>query len=131
MSIIEKLGITPGPWGHSDGYGKVYAKRIGGVGMTKQIMTVCDIRGWGVLSYNGEEKATAEQRSNETLISAAPDMLEALIRTAFILETSEAINDVIWFEDDSPVHETLWERCVNIIEKATDKTWEEVKELIE
>ncbi len=119
MSIIEKLGITPGPWESSGGYNKIFAKRVGGASMTEQNMNVCDIRGWGCLLYHGEDKAVAEQSANENIISAAPEMLEALIDISEAMEENNLDQSVSYRND-----------IKMIIEKATGKSWEEIKDLL-
>jgi MoxR-like ATPase len=87
MSIVEKLGITPGPW-RADDYGTVWAGRA-----------------WVVDTSNDE---------NSRLIAAAPELLEALIRRAL---DSEYLS----YDD--------LEADIIIIERATGKSWEEVKNL--
>ena len=114
--LLEKLGITPGPWQTSGGYGKVFAMRVGGINMEECLMCVCDIRGWGCLQYCGEEKAEAEQEANERLIATAPEMLEALIEFAAEGE-----------ESDHEYFPETFKKEIEIIEKATDKSWEEVR----
>ena len=93
MSIIEKLGITPGPWGID--------KKVPGI---YDAIGPAEVRGEYCSDYwidCSDEDAR--------LIATAPEMLEALIRSAKILEHIDHIK---------------------IIEKATGKTWGEVKELI-
>ncbi len=118
-SIIEKLGITPGPWKHSDGMGYIFADRIGGCTMKMQNMTVANTRGYGCLQYHGEEKAHAEMEANEHLIAAAPEMLEALIVTYKLF-------DRIGEGREKDAIEIL-----RVIEKACHpKSWEEIKEML-
>ncbi len=126
--IIEKLGITPGPWKHSDGMGYIYAQRVGGCQMKMQTMTVANTRGWGCLQYHGEEKANAEINANEYLIASAPEMLEALIE--HIYDYEEALEEL---GDDFEEEETLKEKrmkAIRSIQKATNKTWSQIKELL-
>lgn len=92
MSIIEKLGITPGPWEVSEDYKDTIFKPYqidedGGVDFA-MIAECC--------------------KGHGKIISAAPEMLEALID----------------FENGKRVD------FIPIIQKATGKTWEEIKELI-
>lgn len=69
-------GHTPGPWEYQELGQQIWAKSIGGCKMEESRFMVADIRGWGHLQYlpNGEEI----QDANARLISAAPDLLEAL-----------------------------------------------------
>lgn len=121
MSIIEKLGITPGPWRNSEGMTYIFADRIGGVSMTKGQMTVANVRGWGCLQYLGEEKAIAEQKANEYLIAAAPEMLEALIEAMIAIE----------YVSDYDIPICTKDNVITAIGKATGKTWPEIKVLYE
>lgn len=120
MKLIEKLGITPGPW--DLGYGEgLTGDRISwdvfldGVGCKNKMVRsgkaeVCQI------NYSvDEDKAIADAR----LIAAAPQMLESLIEiVAYDISECGSI-------DDAGV------ACyIDIIEKATGRTWEEIKELI-
>ena len=101
MSIIEKLGITPGPW-ESNRYHiqtKVlrqdYAKHI------------CTAPG----DYDAKI-------ADFTLIAAAPEMLEALIKALRLWPLGASTNEQINFV------------MKDAIEKATGRTWEEIKELL-
>jgi len=89
MNIIEKLGITPGPWLYKE------------------------------LTIGTEEDMV--QRRNALLIASAPDMLGALIKYLVIGEGTIAIADL--------VHTEL--AFKDIVEKATGKTWQEIKGLID
>jgi len=69
------MSHTPGPWTYSNDMGcpMVWAGS----------MRICDVRGWGHLTGAGalnlpEEKAAAIQDANGRLITAAPDLLQAL-----------------------------------------------------
>ena len=93
MKLIEKLGITPGPW----------TSRRGCIaGIFDGGMTMYD--GW----YNEPDEADLR------LMTAAPEMLEALIAG---IESTE--------KNHAPV-EVMYEA----VEKATGKTWAEITELI-
>jgi len=66
---------TPGPW--------TYANDMGCPMVWAGNMRICDVRGWGHLTgvgaLNLPEKTAAEiQDANGRLITAAPDLLEAL-----------------------------------------------------
>ena len=97
MNTIEKLGITPGPWGIRGLKNDRYIAPVFSGSMSMY-------SGW----FNGCDDLDAQ------LIAAAPEMLEALIDHAYSNE-----ND--W--------NVLW--ATSIIEKATGKTWQEIKELID
>jgi hypothetical protein len=99
--MIEKLGITPGPW-ETNGHG-VQTKEI----RQTLVRHIC----------------VAPEDYDSTLhdiylISAAPEMLEVLIN----------IFDGI--QQDGDVLKRDIYQMKDIIEKATGRTWEEVKELI-
>ena len=109
MNTIEKLGITPGPW--------LYKELTGG---SARIGTEEDM----VVASSGFEftlKSQSVQRRNALLIASSPDMLEALIKYLVIGEGTIAIADL--------VHTEL--AFKDIVEKATGKTWQEIKELID
>jgi len=95
MKLIEKLGITPGPW----------TSRRGCIaGIFDGGMTMYD--GW----YNEPDEADLR------LMTAAPEMLEALITFRDDISAEAEEESGIYIDD--------------IIEKATGKTWAEVKELL-
>jgi len=95
MKLIEKLGITPGPW----------TSRRGCIaGIFDGGMAMCD--GW----YNEPDEADLR------LMTAAPEMLEALITFRDDISAEAEEESGIYIDD--------------IIEKATGKTWAEVKELL-
>lgn len=101
-SIIEKLGITPGPWKglHGDGIDRRCNKHIYA---TEPFGQICII------------DKTVDDLANSRIIAAAPEMLEALI----MLKTS--------CEHDWP---SVFKNITReIIQKATGKTWAEIKEL--
>ncbi len=103
-SIIEKLGITPGPW-----------KGLHGGGVDKRgIKKVYSMNGKSICSVTKNKKDTA----NTELISTAPEMLEALIDVCLDLE--ESCSGRAEIED----------KYDPIIQKATGKSWEEIKELL-
>ena len=97
MNIIKKLGITPGPWtiNHHD---------INYINDPEWFYRVCEV------------SLHRKYPGNICLIAAAPEMLEALIKSEIMDEKLHGGND---FDNQK------------IIEKATGKTWEEIKELLE
>ena len=69
---------TKGPWKY-DNYGSgITGVGFGGSENRKEEFKIADIRGWGHLQYLGNDKAIAIQEANAHLISAAPEMYEAL-----------------------------------------------------
>jgi hypothetical protein len=103
--MIEKLGITPGPWKLD------YDEVDDVVGSNWEYIVT-------VGGYN--------HRKDCELIAAAPDMLEALIdATIEILNTEQ--NEYRWSKEDAVRRNHGY---ISVIEKATGKTWEEVKELV-
>ena len=103
---IEKLGITPGPWIKCHDVNKKIYEQIYSYGSGKIPISVVD----RLSSFSGNTKDR-----NATLIAAAPEMLEALIR----ITTGDKRN-----------HQLEIRYAKLIIEKATGKTWEEIKELL-
>jgi len=97
MKLIEKLGITPGPW-------------------TSRRGCIAGIFDGGMAMYDGwyNEPDEADLR----LMTAAPEMLEALIELTNI-HPANITGMISW-----------WDKAYEIIEKATGKTWAEIKELI-
>lgn len=105
MSIIDKLGITPAPW------------EIGNTNRRESnLMGYCDdLTGSRIADCTNEyvRPPRIMKESNARLIATAPEMLEALI--------------VIGLENTN--YETRHQACRDLVEKATGKTWEEIKEL--
>lgn len=107
--MVEKLGITPGPW---------------------SLLLDRDVRnddcGPWIIEHGEEcileavDYSLEIKEKNAHLIAAAPEMLEALIKTTIAMDNW--LNHV---EAKFPVGQIL-----DSIKKATGKTWEEVKELI-
>ena len=99
MTLIEKLGITPGPWGVD--------KRVPGI---YDAIGPAEIRGEYCSDYwidCSDEDAR--------LITKAPEMLEMLINRAL------EIRGYLHAKSD----------LVKIIESATGKTWDEIKQIME
>ena len=101
MTLIEKLGITPGPWGVD--------KRVPGI---YDAIGPAEIRGEYCSDYwidCSDEDAR--------LITKAPEMLETLIEL---------------YDDWKHIDYTDPNVFVKpIIEKATGKTWDEIKQIME
>ncbi len=105
MNIIEKLGITPkGKW--------TVSKWQGDESYTVWNGIIDENKGGGHVA-NSKNIATAD------LIAAAPEMLEALIEIVRIIEPPKRDFTGAWIYRATP-----------IIEKATGKTWEQIKEII-
>lgn len=112
-NIIDNLGITPGPWERiltSDKSPAVRAER----GILFKF--------WKPTKWPDQwerfEIETKESISNAQLVHAAPEMLEALIAMTLRHEETDIGN---YGELDI---------AIEAIEKATGKTWPEIKELI-
>ena len=101
--IIEKLGITPGPWKLSQFKRDSYISGPTG----KYSNVICQPPRYLENGYYPWDV-------NKQLIVAAPELLEALI------------DSVIYYDFDNP------DMCkkICIIQKATGKSWEEIKALL-
>ena len=108
MSIIDKLEITPGPWLNQDRFNTVYttSNPKEGTGLTI------------ALFKDSNQCNKSQVKPNADLIAAAPEMLEALIEWCFYGE-----------EHYGP--SKRFKHTVYLIEKATGKTWDEIKGLLE
>lgn len=115
MDILEKLGITPGPW-------KTRQEVDGGYAETET---------WIVNDKKGIAKTTNQTRgqyfrgskeeheANAKLISAAPEMLYSLIVDIILYD----------FENENLHYSPIIENNRKIVEKATGKTWQEIKDI--
>jgi len=106
MTLLEKLGITAGPW------------MLGNNALTG----VCSV----MQSHRASGRAIANLTGYDTnpdarLIAQAPAMLEMIIKTAYLLEYIGELERPIGMLDE----------VTAIIQNATDKTWEEIKEMME
>lgn len=101
MNILKKLGITPGPW---------IARKGAGWYISADAMPDCAMLVTG--------KSNEEEKRNTEFIASAPEMLEALLDWCLYWEKH--------FEPSK-----IFEHSIFIIEKATGKTWDEIKKLME
>ena len=106
-SIIDKLGITKSPWGmatEKTRFGKINI--ISSQLDNKRYSDICE--------------STFNKKNNPdmNLIASAPEMLEALID----LMTCDALKGFHSVIDNS--------KYSKIVEKATNKSWEEIKDLL-
>lgn len=121
MNIIEKLGISAGEWRFNE-----YDRRIEKVDKANREASICKIyhREPGTDNYNKRMKANAQ------LISSAPEMLEALIdEWKFIesyLSSNTSRNDGFWYNEFL----NRQNKIIVLVEKATSKTWQEIKTLL-
>lgn len=115
---IDKLGITPGPWKVSGAYDHIVYQE----GNEDPRAVICE--SW---ERRSNQKAKPE---NINLIAAAPEMLEALIAEWFFLDkflgSNASLIDGFWYGNMCKRQEDIQRE----IEKATGKSWEEVKELV-
>jgi hypothetical protein len=100
MTLFEKLGITPGPWFVQKRYPGIY-----------DVIGPVESRG-EYCSDNWIDCSDDDAR----LIAQAPAMLEALIEWGVYAERFSFVSK----NDKNPF---------GIIESATGKTWDEIKEL--
>ena len=126
---IEKLGITPGPWEmceHSWSDTSVY--REGGEG--KRICTD------SLVDYATEENQSEmmkEQVSNMLLIASAPEMIEDEIVNIKLLKhllSFPMLKDCVGQMTIDMIEGRLFTN-EETTQKATGKTWEEIKHLLE
>ncbi len=106
--LTEKLGITPGPYIHNiydHGGSRLYREE----GENRNL--ICDTYG---------------QKENALCFRQAPEMLEALIDTTIKLEEENLAHN---WDKICPAMTKMW-RNITVIEKATDKSWPEIKQLI-
>ncbi len=100
MSIIDKLGITPGPYTHiiyDHGGSRLYREEGGNRNL------ICDTYG---------------QKENALCFSQAPEMLMWIIGMIQSADNNDMVKAA-----------KLLELGPELIEKATDKPWPEIKEL--
>ncbi len=115
--IIELLGITPGPWKSDKQENDFYQIQHSN----------------GLVCLVGH--FTAEKtKANSNLIAASPEMIEALIEDIMKAERNWLENNDFSF---SPTEQSILEEChrlnkdkISIIQKATGKSWEEIKGLL-
>lgn len=127
-SIVEKLGITPGPWEASTFCELDNSYHVGTIsehsnksGIKFKNNKSCDVLICDVWSIKNEE-----DRANAKLIASAPKMLEALISQNSRIEKNV---DFVLTKSDGLLSDIFFENC-ETIKKITGKTWEEVKEII-
>lgn len=116
MSIIEKLGIQKAPW-----TGIYFTEPIEIIS-TFENESVCQIGDEDEYFEEMSENRKKECFKNALLISAAPEMLEALIEDSINSYNTDCNNPM--FNCNPPI------KHKKVIEKATGKTWEEIKELL-
>jgi len=124
MNIIEKLGITPGPWvkdyGGTIGHIKCIAPNKQGFTPTVARYDMC-------ASFIQQDN----QKANGRMIAAAPEMLEALIDLARRKEYAayNAYMENGWGDESEKKAVAEIKPYTDIIEKATGLEWEKIKEL--
>ena len=118
MSIIEKLGITLSPWRIGSGSEKD-GLFIVGKNIDDQVISG---------GHNKYEKFGVNENNDAQLIAVAPEMLEALIDDIG-KETEYMSNSDIKSDMFKNMYPRLY-RKIAIIQKATNKSWEEIKDLL-
>ncbi len=103
MNIIDKLGISKAPWSTDE---------------SDMIEHVDDATGNAVAYDIGSA-------ADKFIISAAPEMLEALIHGILMVENMNKFIDI-----DSAEYVFRFD-SIGCVEKATGKSWEEIKALID
>ena len=109
--MIEKLGITKAPW-------KYFSFSNRGVNMVDT----------HEVHFGDDGECIAEYvciKEDAQLIASAPEMLEALIR---LCDRIEYLGNSLGVRESLSL---LKDTSLPIIEKATGKTWEEIKEAIQ
>ncbi len=130
-SIIEKLGITQGPYNqeHRKREDEMYATEV-----FKGDETFCTVHWVGKKMGNGVTKSFREEHAR--LFAAAPEMLEALIDLiidSIDTEYNEIHPRYSRSRSDKWILENATKKFseeITIIEKATGKSWEEIMELL-
>lgn len=109
MSIIEKLEIHKGPYSveHVD----FDEHRILAKSENPEYRGICSI-------------AEVYRHENALMFAAAPEMLEALIDNVLMIEAIPHYLELDSWEYNNRI------QSIDIIEKATGKTWAEIKELL-
>jgi hypothetical protein len=126
MSIAEKAGFTPGKW-----YADEFLMETGITSIGVVISPTVGVAYCGNKGDDNEQQTRADAR----LISAAPDMLEALIEATIelmnIYDTNEV--NVARRERGNRVvpTEEYYQDQIKAIEKATGKSWDEIRRLYE
>ena len=120
--IIEKLGITPGPWI------KDYGNTIGHIKSTaphdkRYTPTVCK---YDEFTQLPRTIVNSEIQANGLLIAAAPELLEHEINDIEVMEESLKYlpNNL-----NKKMHLRIGLKMITI-QKITGKSWEEIKELL-
>ena len=125
MNIIEKLGIVPAPWevkrpNHADL-----------VVLPKKAM-LGDGRYYFCF---GGTSDVAEREAHLNIVATAPEMLQVLIEDCleyeeFYKRQGYKLQDLLLEYGEDGVQEyKSFMRKVKVIEKATNKTWEEIKSI--
>lgn len=109
--IIEKLGITPAPWRNAIGENTSYI--MGRDTLTHEVVVAHSRRDPVIFDETWERHI-----KDFNLIATAPEMLEALIDCVFMVENGHPVDFI------KPA-------MFELLEKATGKTWEEIKEIIQ
>ena len=133
MSIIEKLGITPDKWE----------------------MMLCSSKEWAVRSKGGilfkfwkptkftdqferYESEINESFNNARLVTCAPEMLDWMIRDLIIQDIMAGVlpnglrekTEEKFGKEVADWIEVMKPKQKEVIEKATGKSWEEIKQLL-
>lgn len=116
--MIEKLGITPGPWSVPHFANPDSRCDCGYIFCDPSGNTICEVFYKRDKDRYSEHRGRQEASANARLIATAPEMLGALIK----VYNNRGEADKLYIIAD---------RLKPIIEKATGKTWEEIRGLID
>ena len=121
MNILKKLGITPGPW--KWGWVEDHMPQLEGNVEYSDMNPILISYDCGCKTREHDKACPLRPtEADRNLIAMAPEMLEALIEFVIDVEISYGSKKEDFLKNTKPV--------INLIEKATGKTWEEIKELL-
>ena len=125
MNIIEKLGITPGPWKRSSFINfpkyKNNSEEWKEKNRIEEKRRVYSIDGVFISRSESNFNNYEIDHNNAQVIAASPEMLEALI---------DIVSEMEPYHRQGMEDKGLYIKGIKVVQKATGKTWQEIKELI-